>query len=105
MGIASPYPPPPLQPGATELERSKHVLDSMKNPASKRPGLRAVGLMLMAGAEMKRLAGKWAAVKRSNVEAGRSHIAEKTRNLSDNGKGTPDKGRSIVDSKGKKKES
>ncbi|MCJ1465199.1 hypothetical protein MMC07_003815 [Pseudocyphellaria aurata] len=126
MGIASPYPPPPLRPGATELERSKHILDSMKDPASKRPSLRAVGLMLMAGSEMKRLAGKWAAVKRSNAEAGRSHIAEKARtisdnakgtpdrgrsiaekarSISDNAKGTPDKGRSIADGKGKKKES
>lgn len=75
MGIKqqSPYPPPPLRAGATELERLQHALDSIQDPATKRPRLKAVGLMLVAGARMKRLAGRWAAEKRGKVaEASRS---------------------------------
>lgn len=73
MGVEqSPYPPPPLRPGATETERLKHVLDSIQDPATKRPSLKAVGLTLVAGMRMKRLAGKWAAEKRGKAQAGRS---------------------------------
>lgn len=102
MGIEqSPYPPPPLRAGATETERLQHVLDSIQDPATKRPSLKAVGLMLVSAARMKRLAGKWAAEKQGQVDAGRS-VADKGKRAAEK-RGQVEAGRSVAD-KGRKKE-
>lgn len=85
MGIEqSPYPPPPLRPGATETERLQHALDSIQDPAAKRPSLKAVGWMLVAGVRMKRLARKWAAEKKGGGNG---------KNEAEAGKGGAEKGR------------
>lgn len=98
MGIEQgPYPPPPLRPGATETERLKHVLDSIQDPATKRPSLKAVGWMLVAGVRMKRLARKWAAEKKGGGSGGKSEAEKKGgssgKNEAEAGKCGAEKGR------------
>ena len=69
MGIKqrSAYPPPPLCPHATRAEKLQHRLDSIQDPADKKPSLKAVALMIVAGARMQRMAKEWAAEQKVRV--------------------------------------
>lgn len=66
MGIKqrSSYPPLPLCPHATRSQKLQHRLDSIQDPADKKPSFKAVALMIIAGVRMQRLARNWAAEKK-----------------------------------------
>ncbi len=69
MGIRqSAYPPPPLSRNATEKERCQYELDIIRDPASMRPTVKSVGLMIVAVGRMRKLAKGWAE-KKERAEA------------------------------------
>lgn len=68
MGIKRCPNPPPLSPNATHAEKLKYALDSIPDPADKKPTLRSVSLMIVAGLRMQRFANAWAAEKK--IKAG-----------------------------------
>ncbi len=87
MGVKqrSSYPPRPLCPHATRLQKLQHRLDSIQDPAEKKPSLKAVALMIIAGARMQRMAKKWAAEKqiKSGLVKGLENVRRRRK-----GKGT-----------------
>lgn len=69
MGIKqNAYPPPPLHHSATKVEKCQFALDSIRDPASLRPKLKSVALLIRGVVRMKILARGWAEQKKNTVE-------------------------------------
>lgn len=69
MGIKqNAYPPPPLHHNATRVEKCQFALDSIRDPASLRPKLKSVALLIRGVVRMKILARGWAEQKKNTVE-------------------------------------
>ena len=70
MGIKqNAYPPPPLHHNATMAEKCQFALDSIRDPASLRPKLKSVALLIRGVVRMKFLARSWAEQKKNTAEA------------------------------------
>lgn len=70
MGIKqNAYPPPPLHHNATMAEKCQFALDSIRDPASLRPKLKSVALLIRGVVRMKILARSWAEQKKNTAEA------------------------------------
>lgn len=69
MGIKqNAYPPPKLHHNATMAEKCQFALDSIRDPASLRPKLKSVALLVRGVVRMKILARNWAEQKKSTAE-------------------------------------